>query len=125
MLLCVLGCFWSLGTRRLLGTVMYGVTLVISTGHSVPLQVVLLEASDRFGGWIRTTKLENGALLEHGPHTIRGRGEKAYALLDLVRNIHTHTPPPPPSTRTLLIDTYTHSVTHHHHHRHHHQQEPS
>ena len=52
------------------------------------LQIVLLEASDRFGGWIRTTKLDNGAIFEQGPRTIRGTGPAANATLNLVTDFN-------------------------------------
>lgn len=37
-------------------------------------RVVLLEASDRIGGWIRTTRHDDGVLYEHGPRTVRPAG---------------------------------------------------
>ncbi|XP_060756500.1 protoporphyrinogen oxidase isoform X2 [Neoarius graeffei] len=42
-------------------------------------KVVLLEATGRFGGWINTTRREDGAVFEHGPRGIRPAG----ALSDL------------------------------------------
>ncbi|KAK3515804.1 hypothetical protein QTP70_033646 [Hemibagrus guttatus] len=37
-------------------------------------KVVLLEATGRFGGWINTTRREDGAVFEHGPRGVRPAG---------------------------------------------------
>ena len=48
-----------------------------------PRQIVVLEASDRLGGWIDTTRPDDGAVFEHGPRGIRlaGRGGKVALCL--------------------------------------------
>ena len=38
------------------------------------LQVVVLESSSRFGGWLWTTRRSDGAVFEHGPRGIRPAG---------------------------------------------------
>lgn len=47
-------------------------------------QIVLVEASHRLGGWIRSHKLPNGLILEEGPRTLRPRGESGLNTLALV-----------------------------------------
>lgn len=38
------------------------------------IQVILLEGSSRLGGWIHSTRVEDGAVFEHGPRGIRPAG---------------------------------------------------
>lgn len=54
---------------------------------SVPLvpQVVLVEASERLGGWIRSVREPDGAVFELGPRGIRPAGELGARTLLLVR----------------------------------------
>ncbi|KAI4889436.1 hypothetical protein NFI96_021258, partial [Prochilodus magdalenae] len=46
--------------------------------------VVLLEASGRCGGWIRSTRREDGAVFEHGPRGIRPAGAAGKRTLNLL-----------------------------------------
>lgn len=46
--------------------------------------IVLLEASNRLGGWVSTKKSPNGSIFEQGPRTIRPRGEAGENTLHLV-----------------------------------------
>ncbi|XP_021356293.1 protoporphyrinogen oxidase-like [Mizuhopecten yessoensis] len=39
--------------------------------HSKFSKVVLLEASDRFGGWLHSTKFQDNTVFEHGPRSFR------------------------------------------------------
>ena len=39
-------------------------------------RIVLLEAADRLGSWIRTVRNEDGVLFEKGPQTIRPAGHQ-------------------------------------------------
>ena len=41
-------------------------------------RVVLLEASNRVGGWIQTTRNDDGVIYEHGPRTVRPAGIYIY-----------------------------------------------
>ena len=43
-------------------------------------RILVLEASDRLGGWVRTLRSRDGVLLEKGPRTIRPAG--AQVILD-------------------------------------------
>lgn len=47
-------------------------------------QPILLEASDRLGGWIHSLKLENGTIFEMGPRMIRPRGPQGKNTLNLI-----------------------------------------
>ena len=39
--------------------------------------IVLLEASHRTGGWLKSTKIEGGGIFERAARTIRPRGNQA------------------------------------------------
>lgn len=49
--------------------------------------VVLLEASDRVGGWIRSRSTPSGAIFEQGPRTIRPQGPAGMNTLDMVEDL--------------------------------------
>lgn len=49
-----------------------------------PKRIVLLEASSRLGGWVHSSRLEDGVVYEHGPRTIRPVGESGITTLNLV-----------------------------------------
>ena len=51
------------------------------------LHVTVHEASATLGGWIQTTRTENGLVLEHGPRTIRPVGPKGANTLELVETL--------------------------------------
>jgi oxygen-dependent protoporphyrinogen oxidase len=63
-------------------------------------QITLIEKSTRFGGWVRSERVDvrdaqgntASVLLEAGPRTLR---PNATAILELVRCVF-HSPPPPP-----------------------------
>ncbi|PAA46520.1 hypothetical protein BOX15_Mlig011821g5, partial [Macrostomum lignano] len=50
-----------------------------------PLEIWLLDKSDRPGGWVRTATDSAGCVYELGPRTIRGASPSGSYLLDLVR----------------------------------------
>ena len=67
-------------------------------------RIVLLEAADRLGGWIRTVRGEDGVLLEKGPRTIRPAGPLALVHdLDLVDSIRPVTYSHPSSTNRMIL----------------------
>ena len=51
------------------------------------LHVTVHEASSALGGWIQTTRTDNGLVLEHGPRTIRPAGPKGANTLELVETL--------------------------------------
>ena len=53
-------------------------------------QVIVLEGSHRLGGWVHTTKHEDGSVFEHGPRSIRPVGEQGQNTLKLVGNLNTN-----------------------------------
>ena len=48
------------------------------------LQVVLLESSDRVGGWMQSVHTKEGAVLELGPRSLRIAGAAGKTTLSLV-----------------------------------------
>uniref|UniRef100_W5MBE3 Protoporphyrinogen oxidase n=1 Tax=Lepisosteus oculatus TaxID=7918 RepID=W5MBE3_LEPOC len=50
-------------------------------------QVALLEASGRLGGWLRSTRREDGAIFEHGPRGVRPAGAVGRSTLDMVSEL--------------------------------------
>ncbi len=50
-------------------------------------RVILLEASERLGGWIQTTSFPDGGRHEHGPRTIRPAGPKGANTLALAESL--------------------------------------
>ncbi|MBN3325723.1 PPOX oxidase, partial [Atractosteus spatula] len=50
-------------------------------------QVVLLEASGQLGGWLRSTRREDGAIFEHGPRGVRPAGAVGRSTLDMVSEL--------------------------------------
>ena len=55
-----------------------------------PSRIVLLEAKDTAGGWIRTETTPNGGRFELGPRSVRPHGKAGISTLDLVRVISTY-----------------------------------
>ncbi|XP_018582438.1 protoporphyrinogen oxidase [Scleropages formosus] len=50
-------------------------------------KVVLLEASDRFGGWLSSTRREDGTVFEHGPRGVRPVGAAGWNTLNMVAEL--------------------------------------
>lgn len=50
-------------------------------------KVVLLEAAARFGGWINSTRREDGAVFEHGPRGVRPAGAVGRNTLNLLSDL--------------------------------------
>ena len=57
---------------------------LISKGGSSGLEVVLYEASNRVGGWMRTESTSEGAVFECGPRSLRTVGRSAKTTMKLV-----------------------------------------
>lgn len=49
--------------------------------------IILLEASNRVGGWIRSRSSPNGAIFEQGPRTVRSSGLAGRTTLNLVEDL--------------------------------------
>ncbi|XP_022286614.2 protoporphyrinogen oxidase-like [Crassostrea virginica] len=47
-------------------------------------KIVLIEGSNRLGGWIQTERLENGTILEGGPRSFRSGGRVEAKTLELI-----------------------------------------
>ena len=50
-----------------------------------PSNITVLESSGRVGGWMQSCTLENGAVFELGPRSIRPVGKSGRATLKIVR----------------------------------------
>ncbi|XP_065206015.1 protoporphyrinogen oxidase [Planococcus citri] len=50
-------------------------------------KILLLEASSRLGGWIRSEKQDNGLIFEQGPRTLRPKGESGANTLNLIEDL--------------------------------------
>jgi len=50
-------------------------------------KVVVVEASERVGGWIQSTTLDDGVTYEHGPRTVRPAGPAGLNTLALISDI--------------------------------------
>ena len=49
--------------------------------------ITVHEATQRLGGWVQTTRTEDGFILEHGPRTVRPVGPKGANTLELVEDL--------------------------------------
>lgn len=70
--------------------------------------IILLEASNRVGGWIQSKRSPSGAIFEQGPRTIRPVGLAGKNTLNLVEDLQLsnkliHIGPSHPATRNRLI----------------------
>ena len=52
-----------------------------------PDPVTVLEAADRVGGWVNTTRHADGTIWEHGPRTVRPAGQQGVNTLQLVEEL--------------------------------------
>ncbi|KAK7075019.1 hypothetical protein SK128_026055 [Halocaridina rubra] len=50
-------------------------------------KVVIFEASHRLGGWIKSTKFDDGTVYEQGPRTLRGAGNAGANTLALAESL--------------------------------------
>uniref|UniRef100_A0A7N8WQL3 Protoporphyrinogen oxidase n=1 Tax=Mastacembelus armatus TaxID=205130 RepID=A0A7N8WQL3_9TELE len=50
-------------------------------------QVIVLESSSRFGGWLWSTRRSDGAVFEHGPRGIRPAGAVGHNTLNMVDDL--------------------------------------
>ncbi|XP_078276882.1 protoporphyrinogen oxidase isoform X2 [Rhinoraja longicauda] len=75
-------------TVVVVGAGVSGLAAALHLSRVVPAaKVLLLEASDRTGGWLQTTRTEEGAILEHGPRGVRSTGAVGTNTLQLVSEI--------------------------------------
>ena len=76
----------SLGTVAVLGGGISGLAAAyrLTQVHPAPKRIILLEASSRVGGWMSTTRNDDGVLYETGPRTVRPVGESAMTTLNLI-----------------------------------------
>ncbi|XP_032898494.1 protoporphyrinogen oxidase isoform X2 [Amblyraja radiata] len=75
-------------TLVVVGAGVSGLAAALHLSRVVPAaKVLLLEASDRTGGWLQTTCTEEGAILEHGPRGVRSTGTVGTNTLQLVSEI--------------------------------------
>ena len=80
-------------------------------------RIVLVEASTRLGGWVRTIRHSDGVLYEKGPRTVRPAGQagantlalvSSLGLADSVRPV-TYSQPAA-TNRLVLLDNKLHSL---------------
>ncbi|KYN40934.1 Protoporphyrinogen oxidase [Trachymyrmex septentrionalis] len=72
----------------ILGGGISGLSAAYYAIHNTRLSsVILLEASNRLGGWIRSRSSPSGAIFEQGPRTIRPSGLSGMITLDLVERL--------------------------------------
>ncbi|XP_041081776.1 protoporphyrinogen oxidase isoform X3 [Polyodon spathula] len=57
------------------------------TKSSQVFKVMLLESSSRLGGWLHSTRREDGAVFEHGPRGIRPAGDVGKSTLKMVSEL--------------------------------------
>ncbi|KAJ4433890.1 hypothetical protein ANN_16203 [Periplaneta americana] len=84
----------------------------ITTKH-----ITLIEASNRLGGWVKTTKTSKGFIFEHGPRTVRPKGiagENTLALVEelgLVNNVmHIPYNHPAAQNRFVYVNKQLHAL---------------
>ncbi|KAK2156901.1 hypothetical protein LSH36_202g03036 [Paralvinella palmiformis] len=51
------------------------------------MKILLLESSNRLGGWIQTSQFDDGTVFEHGPRNMRASGKSAVNSLKLVEDL--------------------------------------
>ena len=71
----------------ILGGGMSGLSAAYYATEKKLASLVLLEASDRLGGWVCSKKSPNGSLFEIGPRTIRPRGPAGKNTLNLIDDL--------------------------------------
>lgn len=56
--------------------------------HSkIPCQITILEAQNRVGGWLESSRFEDGTVMEHGPRTARSYGNAAIHALNIISEL--------------------------------------
>ena len=53
----------------------------------VPCQITIVEAQNRVGGWLESTRYDDGTVVEHGPRSARSTGSVALDALSIVSSI--------------------------------------
>ncbi|KAI8483765.1 hypothetical protein Bbelb_385570 [Branchiostoma belcheri] len=59
----------------------------LSKAPNIVNKVVLLEGSSRLGGWLQSTRTEEGAVFEHGPRSLRVAGEAGANVLEMADDL--------------------------------------
>ncbi|KAK6644880.1 hypothetical protein RUM43_001156 [Polyplax serrata] len=74
-------------THAILGGGITGLSAAYYLSKSSEYGIKLFESSHRLGGWIKTTKTNNGSIFEQGPRTLRCRGAAAENTLHLIKEL--------------------------------------
>jgi oxygen-dependent protoporphyrinogen oxidase len=79
----------SSGTVAVLGGGISGLAAAykLTQIHPAPKRIVLFEAASRLGGWVHSSRNEDGVVYEHGPRTVRPVGESGMTVLNLVQEL--------------------------------------
>lgn len=79
----------SSGTVAVLGGGISGLAAAykLTQIHPAPKRIVLFEAASRLGGWIHSSRNEDGVVYEHGPRTLRPVGESGMTILNLAQEL--------------------------------------
>ncbi|ESO07106.1 hypothetical protein HELRODRAFT_110634 [Helobdella robusta] len=56
-------------------------------GGNLVKKIILIEGTNRFGGWMRSVKYEKDLLFEQGPRSIRGVGRAGFNTLEMVEDL--------------------------------------
>lgn len=105
-------------SRIVLGGGLAGLSAAKYLANQFPSdRVRILEASNRTGGWIKSTQLDSDVIFEQGPRTIRPKGVAGANTLDLVEDLQlaeevvpiksTH---PAASNRMIYVNKKLHPV---------------
>ncbi|KAL1925495.1 uncharacterized protein VTP21DRAFT_378 [Calcarisporiella thermophila] len=74
----------------ILGGGISGLSAAYFLANALPkIKITLLESSERWGGWIRSSREgDQGVLFERGPHTLRCNGAGGYVLIDTISRLN-------------------------------------
>lgn len=75
-------------TKVILGGGLSGLSAAYYLSKVNHQKIVLLEAANRLGGWIKSEINENGVIFEQGPRTIRPSGIHGINTLDLIEELN-------------------------------------
>ena len=98
------------GTVAVLGGGISGLTAAyrLAQIQPTPKRIILLEASSRLGGWVHSSRNEDGVMYEHGPRTLRPTGAVGVTTLNLVDELQLrdkilHVPGGAPAATNRLV----------------------